>query len=175
MKRQTENLLIALIIGLTLIVTGIGLRNEVKTAANNLKSAQDKVVKIGLIVPLSGEAKAFGISTENAFNLALEQAGHQAGDIKIEAVTADDKNDAEAAQKKAARLISRDKVQCIVGSVNSGPSIAISETADQAGVVQISGTASDPLLTAAGGRRKPYIFRTCFDDSTQEEEEHCLR
>lgn len=167
MKRQTENILIAVIVGLTLIVTGIGLRTEVKTVANNLRSAQDKVLKIGLIVPLSGDAKAFGNSTENAFKLAVEQAGGRAGEFRIEQFTADDQNDARKAQKAADRLISKDKVQCIVGSVNSLPSIAISESANRAGVVQISGTASDSQLTLENGRRKSTIFRACFDDSTQ--------
>lgn len=167
MKRGTELLILTIIIGLAIVVSGYGLVTEVQTASQHFKGGEDKVVKIGLIAPLSGDAKILGTSTENAIKLAFEQCDYKAGSCKIEYVAADDQNDPVEAGQVARKLIFQDKVDCIIGSVNSTPSLEIADLAQKNHVVQLSCTASDPKLTINNGQRKTYFFRTCFNDLQQ--------
>lgn len=167
MKRGTETLILTIIIGLAIVVSGYGLVTEVQTASEQFKGGEDKVVKIGLIAPLSGDAQILGTSTENAVKLAFEQCGYKAGSCKIEYVAADDQNDPVEASKVARKLIFQDNVDCIIGSVNSTPSLQIAKRANENGIVQLSCTASDPQLTKIVGQSMPFIFRACFNDVQQ--------
>ncbi|BDG61856.1 ABC transporter substrate-binding protein [Caldinitratiruptor microaerophilus] len=128
----------------------------------------EKVIKIGLIAPLTGDVKTFGESTKNGFLLALEQAGFKAGDYKIEYTIADDRNDATEGVNIATKMITQDKVKAIVGSVTSKVTIPVSEIANQNKVVLVTGTATNPKVTVGeDGKRKPFAFRACFIDPFQ--------
>lgn len=125
-------------------------------------------IKIGLIAPLTGEIKTFGESTKAGFELALEQAGYQAGNFKIEVVIGDDKADPAEGVNLAERMINQDGVKAIVGSVTSGVSIPVAEVTNANQIVSISGTATSEKLTVDdNGNRKPYAFRACFIDPFQ--------
>lgn len=125
-------------------------------------------IKIGLIAPLTGEIKTFGESTKAGFDLALEQAGYQAGNFKIEFVVGDDKADPAEGVNLAERMINQDGVKAIVGSVTSGVSIPVAEVTNANNIVSISGTATSEKLTVDdNGNRKAYAFRACFIDPFQ--------
>ena len=125
-----------------------------------------ETVKIGLITPLTGDVKTFGESVKNAFNIAVSEYS-QKGKYKIEAVMADDRNDATEGANAALKLITQDKVAAIVGPVTSKVAIPVSEIASQHKIPMISGTATNPKVTTSDGRRKPYVFRACFIDPFQ--------
>ncbi len=131
-------------------------------------SAGDKVIKIGLIAPLTGSVKTFGESSQKGFRLALEQAGYKAGDFTIEVVEGDDKGDATEGQNLATRFITRDGVKAIVGSITSGVTIPVSRIANENKIPMITGTATAEGVTVEeDGTRKPFIFRACFIDPFQ--------
>ncbi|NPV90019.1 MAG: ABC transporter substrate-binding protein [Firmicutes bacterium] len=156
-------ILLVILVGVSLLATGCSSKPAQQPAA----PSGEKVIKIGLITPLTGDVKTFGESSKNGFMLALEQAGMKAGDYKIEFVIADDRNDATEAVNVADKLIKQDKVQCIVGSVTSKATIPISEVTNAAKVVQISNTATNPKVTVDNGKRKEFVFRACFIDPFQ--------
>lgn len=126
-------------------------------------------IKIGAIAPMTGDAKTFGESTKNGIQLALDEWNAEGGVLgkQVEMVLADDKGDATEASAGATKLIKQDKVKFIVGSVYSSCSIPISAIANDAQVVQISPTSTNPKVTVADGVRKPYVFRACFIDPPQ--------
>lgn len=127
-----------------------------------------KTIKIGFIGPISGDVKSYGVSAFNGFELALEQAGYKAGDFTIEYVKDDDRGRPEEGTNLAIKQITQDGVKAIVGSVTSDVTKAVSEIANQHGVVMITGTATADTVTVDDqGKRKPFVFRTCFLDSTQ--------
>jgi branched-chain amino acid transport system substrate-binding protein len=128
---------------------------------------QEKVIKIGMIAPLTGDVKTFGESTQNGFLLALEEAGNKVAGYKIEPVVGDDRNDPTEAVNVATKLCTQDKVKAIVGSVASKCSIPVSEICEANKVVQISPTSTNPRVTFDLGRRKTYVFRACFIDPFQ--------
>lgn len=125
------------------------------------------VIRIGLIAPLTGEIKDFGNSVKNAFTLALEEKQHRAGSHKIEAIIADDRNDATEAVNMAAKLIFQDKVSAIMGSLTSKTTIPLSRFATDNKVVVITGTATSEKVTMEMGKRKEFVFRAAFIDPLQ--------
>ncbi len=124
-------------------------------------------IKIGLIAPLTGDAKTYGESVKNAFQLALEKRNNTAGGFKIETVVADDRNDPTEGVNVATKLISQDKVQAIVGPVTTPPTIAASEVINGKKVIMITPTATAAKVTVDSGTRKEYVFRACFIDPLQ--------
>lgn len=120
-------------------------------------------IKVGLLMPLTGQISQFGKQTSNGAKLAFEQKGHQVGNYKIELVEEDDKNDETEAVQRVQKLITQDQVVAVIGSVSSRISIPISEVLEQAGVVHLTPTSTADDLTPG----KKWVFRACFYDSFQ--------
>ncbi|MEO0115228.1 MAG: ABC transporter substrate-binding protein [candidate division WOR-3 bacterium] len=149
-----------------LFLTGIFISLNLLSCAKE----QGSVIKIGLVVPLTGDVKTFGESVKNAVMLAVEEANNKGGIInkKIKIVMADDKNDPTECANAGSKLINQDRVKLIIGSVSSKCSIPLSEICQDATVVMITPTSTNPKVTVDEyGKRKDYIFRACFIDPFQ--------
>jgi branched-chain amino acid transport system substrate-binding protein len=133
------------------------------------KSPPANEIKIGLITPLSGDVKTFGESVKNAFEFAVEEANAKGGvaGMKIATFIVDDKNDPTEASNAANLLINQHGVKAIVGSVTSKTTIPVSDLAQSSRIPTITGTATNPKVTVADGKRKDYMFRACYTDSFQ--------
>jgi len=133
------------------------------------KAPPPKEIKIGLITPISGDVKTFGESVKNAFELAVEEANATGGaaGLRIATVVVDDKNDPTEASNAANLLINQHRVRAIVGSVTSKATIPVSDMAQSYKIPTITGTATNPKVTVADGKRKEYMFRACYTDSFQ--------
>lgn len=128
-----------------------------------------KDLKIGLITPLSGDVKTFGESVKNSFLIAVEEANAAGGvaGMKIAYVIQDDKNDATEAANVANLLVNQYRVKAIVGSVTSKTAIPVSDVIQAARIPTITPTATNPKVTVADGKRKDFMFRSCFIDPFQ--------
>ena len=150
---------------------GAGSQGSTSTGSSTSGSGAgsgSKVIKIGLIAPLTGNVKTFGESSKKGFELALEQAGYKAGDYTIEFVAGDDKGDSTEGVNLATRFITQDGVKAIIGSVTSGVTIPVSLVANENKIPMITGTATAEGVTVnEDGSRKPFIFRACFIDPFQ--------
>ncbi|MGZ9146799.1 MAG: ABC transporter substrate-binding protein [Candidatus Deferrimicrobiaceae bacterium] len=137
--------------------------------SSGCKTPPAKEIKIGLITPLSGDVKTFGESVRNAFGIAVEEANAKGGVAgrKITTFIVDDKNDPTEASNAANLLINQNGVQAIVGSVTSKTTIPVSDLAQSYRIPTITGTATNPKVTVADGKRKDYMFRACYTDSFQ--------
>lgn len=167
MKRVFGGLLVVSMLALS--ACG-GTKGTTNGSGSSDGGSSDKTIKIGFIGPLSGDVKTFGESAKKGFELALEQAGHKAGEYKIATVTGDDRRQSAEGVNIATRMITQDKVKAIVGSVTSDVTIPVSEVADKNKVVMITGTATNEQVTVdAKGNRKPFAFRACFIDPFQGE------
>ncbi|MDI6709957.1 MAG: ABC transporter substrate-binding protein [Bacillota bacterium] len=157
-------MLFVAMLSVSLVVSGCGGQQaqDQKTGEGDKGNS----IKIGLISPLTGDVKTFGESVQKGFELALEEANYQVGDIKIEKVIADDRADATEATNVATKLIDQDKVAAIVGSVTSNCTVPASAIAQSAGVVMISPTSTAANVTMDPDR-KDFIFRACFIDPFQ--------
>lgn len=123
-------------------------------------------VKVGMITPLSGDVKTYGESVKNAYELAMEEA-NKAGKVNITTVVTDSKGDATEGVNAATKLINQDKVKAIFGPVISRVAIGVSDIVNTNKIVMITPTGTAPKVTVDNGKRKEFIFRSCFIDPFQ--------
>ena len=139
-----------------------GTATDVKPVEN--KPAED-VILLGEVGSLTGSEAAFGISTRNGIELALEEA-NAAGGVKGKKLAVrvyDDQSKPEEAAAAATRLVTQDKVVAILGEVASSNSLAMAPKAQAAQVPRVSPSSTNPKVTEVGD----YIFRVCFIDPFQ--------
>jgi branched-chain amino acid transport system substrate-binding protein len=138
--------------------------------AAGLLSCGGNAIKVGLVVPLTGDVKTFGESTKNGAMMAFDDV-NAAGGIngrRIRVVIADDKNDPTEAANAGGKLIDMDGVVGIVGSVSTKCSLPLADRCRMANVPMITPTSTNPKVTVTeDGQHKPTIFRACFTDSFQ--------
>lgn len=125
----------------------------------------DDVILIGEVGSLTGSEAAFGISTRNGIEMAIEEA-NAAGGVKGKKLAVrvyDDQSKPEEAAAAATRLVTQDKVVAILGEVASSNSLAMAPKAQGAQVPMVSPSSTNPKVTEVGD----YIFRVCFIDPFQ--------
>lgn len=117
------------------------------------------VVKIGAIQPLTGPQAHLGKDNENGTRMAIDDAnakGLSIGGKKVrfELLSEDDHADPKTATIVAQKMVD-EKVSGIIGHLNSGTTIPASKIYSDAGIVQISPSATNPKYTEQG-------FKTAF-------------
>ena len=127
--------------------------------------AQDTVVKIGHVGPISGSIAHLGKDNENGAKMAVEELnakGVMIGGkkVKLELVLEDDAGDPKQGTAVAQKLADM-KVSGVIGHLNSGTSIPASKIYSAAGIPQISPSATNPAFTRAGYKT---TFRVVADD-----------
>ncbi|AJK45193.1 branched-chain amino acid ABC transporter substrate-binding protein [Burkholderia plantarii] len=113
-----------------------------------------EMVRIGEAAPVTGPASYLGKDTENGARLAIEEinrAGLVIGGRKITLVfdAQDDAGDPRQATQIAQKLVD-DKVVAVVGHMQSGTTIPASRIYHDAGLVQVSPSATNPAYTRQG-------------------------
>ena len=124
-----------------------------------------RIIKIGGVAPLSGNVAVYGVECKNGIDLAVEEinaAGGVAGK-KLVFICEDDEGMPDKTVNAFKKLITKDKVSIVIGSLTSGCAKAITTLAQARGVVQIAPAATSPDITDAGN----FIFRACFIDPFQ--------
>ncbi len=128
----------------------------------------DEVVKIGHVAPLTGQIAHLGKDNENGARLAVEEINKKGLTIGGQKITLqldaqDDAADPRQATQVAQKLVD-DKVVAVVGHLNSGTSIPASKIYSDAGIVQISPSATNPQYTLQGFKT---TFRVVATDAQQ--------
>ncbi|MGH9265332.1 MAG: branched-chain amino acid ABC transporter substrate-binding protein [Acidimicrobiales bacterium] len=134
-----------------------------------------KVVKIGVIAPLSGDLTATGTGIRNSVELAIRQANEQnkVPGWRIELAAEDDAAKPDVGAQAAAKLASDSAVVGVIGTYNSSVALQVAPVLDRANVVQVSpGNTNDTLTRGENFRTnptRPYknYFRTATLDSLQ--------
>jgi len=154
--------LIALAASVALI--GCGKKEEPKAAAPAAAAAAapapaEMIVKIGHVAPLTGPIAHLGKDNENGARMAVDDANAQKITIdgklvKFELLGEDDQADPKTGTVVAQKLVDA-KVVGVVGHLNSGTTIPASSIYNQAGLPQISPSATNPKYTQQG-------FNTAF-------------
>jgi branched-chain amino acid transport system substrate-binding protein len=122
-------------------------------AAAGVALAQDMVVKIGHVAPMSGGQAHYGKDNENGVRMAIEDLNAQGvtiggKKIKFELAAEDDAADPKQGTAVAQKLCDA-KVAGIVGHLNSGTTIPASKVYNDCGIPHITGAATNPNLTKA--------------------------
>lgn len=121
--------------------------------------AEDKV-KIGLMLPYTGTYAALGNAITNGFKQFVEENGGKLGGREVEYFTVDDESNPAKATENAKKLVSRDKVDLLVGTVHSGVALAMAKVARDTKTLMVIPNAGANDLT--GPLCSPYIFRSSF-------------
>ncbi|RFP82290.1 branched-chain amino acid ABC transporter substrate-binding protein [Hydrogenophaga borbori] len=126
---------------------------------------QEVVVKIGHVGPTSGAIAHLGKDNENGARMAIEElnaAGLTIGGAKakFELLAEDDAADPKQGTAAAQKLVDA-KVNGVIGHLNSGTTIPASQLYNDAGIPQISPSATNPKYTRQGF---PGAFRVVADD-----------
>jgi len=123
------------------------------------------VVKIGHVGPISGAIAHLGKDNENGARLAIEDLNAKGisiggAKVKFELVAEDDAADPKQGTAAAQKLVDG-KVNGVIGHLNSGTSIPASKIYSDAGIPQISPSATNPKFTRQGYKT---TFRVVADD-----------
>ncbi|NDG35405.1 MAG: ABC transporter permease, partial [Betaproteobacteria bacterium] len=119
-------------------------------------------VKVGLMLPYTGTFAALGTAIENGFRLHLAEHGGKLGTREVELVKVDDESDPAKATDNVNKLIKRDNVDVIIGTVHSGVAMAMAKAAKDSGTILIVPNAGADAVT--GPMCAPNIFRSSFSN-----------
>jgi branched-chain amino acid transport system substrate-binding protein len=123
-------------------------------------AAQQPKIRIGLMLPYSGTYAALGNNITNGLKLAIDENGGKLGGHEVEYFTVDDESDPAKAPENAAKLVKRDKVDVLVGTVHSGVALAMTKVARDNNTLLIVPNAGAADIT--GPLCAPNVFRTSF-------------
>jgi branched-chain amino acid transport system substrate-binding protein len=122
--------------------------------------AQANKIKIGLMLPYTGTYAALGSAITNGFKLAVAERGGKLGGRELEYFTVDDESDPAKAPENTNKLVQRDKVDVLIGTVHSGVALGMVKIARETGTLLIIPNAG--AAAATGELCAPNIFRTSF-------------
>ena len=122
--------------------------------------AQGRKLKIGLMLPYTGTFAQLGEAITNGFKLHVAESGGKLGGMDVEYVTVDDESAPPKAVENMNRLVRRDNVDVVVGTVHSGVALAMANVARQTHTTLIIPNAGADDIT--GALCAPNIFRTSF-------------
>lgn len=126
-----------------------------------IASAQNTTkLKVGLMLPFSGTYASLGNAIENGFQLYVQEQGGKIGGREIEFVKVDDESEPSKATDNINKLIKRDNVDLVVGSVHSGVAMAMAKVAKDTGTLLIVPNAGADAITGPMCARN--IYRTSF-------------
>ncbi len=125
--------------------------------------AQSSKIRVGLMLPYTGTFAQLGVAIENGFRMAINEQGGKLGGRDIEFFKVDDESDPPKGVENANKLVQRDKVDVIVGTVHSGVQMGIHRVARESGVLSLIPNAGVHAATRA--QCAPNVFRTSFSNS----------
>ncbi len=143
----------------------IPLAGAIAFAFAGAASAQEQVVKIGHVGPISGAIAHLGKDNENGARMAIDELNAKGVTIggkkvKFELLAEDDGADPKQGTAAAQKLVDA-KVNGVIGHLNSGTTIPASKIYHDAGIVQISPSATNPKYTQQGFKS---AFRVVAND-----------
>lgn len=133
------------------------------TLASPLALAQTAPkLKVGLMLPYTGTFAALGNAIENGFKLYVAEQGGKIAGREIEYFKVDDESAPPKATDNVNKLIKRDQVDVLVGTVHSGVAMAMAKAAKDSGTMLIVPNAGADAVT--GPMCAPHIFRSSFSN-----------
>jgi branched-chain amino acid transport system substrate-binding protein len=124
--------------------------------------AQAKL-KVGLMLPYTGTYAALGNAITNGFKLAVTENGGKIGGRDVDYFVVDDESDPAKAPENMNKLVKRDQVDVVVGTVHSGVALAMAKVARDTNALLIIPNAGADEIT--GPLCAANIFRTSFSNS----------
>ncbi|MEO8137489.1 MAG: ABC transporter substrate-binding protein [Betaproteobacteria bacterium] len=119
-------------------------------------------LKVGFMLPATGTFAALGTAIENGFRLYVNEQGGKLGGREIEYMKVDDESEPSKATDNINKLIKRDNVDVVVGTVHSGVALAMAKVAKETGTLLVIPNAGAQAIT--GPMCAQNIFRSSFSN-----------
>lgn len=150
---------------LTSLIFAILLVGLLSFACQRGASSGGDKVRIGVLMPLTGDTANFGISSSNAIRMAADEMNNGGGinGKQIELLVEDDRSDPTEAANIATKFVSQDDVHAVLGEVGSTRTLAAAPIAQNAKIPMLTPSSTNVEVTRKGN----YIFRSCFIDTVQ--------
>ena len=147
---------------------GAGGQTEATATSGDGGGGDGEALKIGVLLPFTGDLSDFGAAMEQAAQLAADEI-NEAGGVNgqpLELVTGDTATSPQQGVEEARRLVDVEGISGLVGPASSGTVLQVVESVTgPEGVVTISPSATSPALTVANDN--DYFFRTTISDAAQ--------
>jgi branched-chain amino acid transport system substrate-binding protein len=157
----------------TVVVSACG-SNKSETQKGADGNGSDKVVKIGIVAPLSGALTAIGVGIRNGADLAVKQANEakKVKGWKIVLAPEDDTATPDVGANAATKLSDDKAVMAVIGTLNSSVAEKVAPILNNQHVVMISPSNTNPSLTQGNDPNKKarpfeYYFRVATTDLIQ--------
>jgi branched-chain amino acid transport system substrate-binding protein len=134
------------------LTLGLGLGGQLAAAADT------GPIKIGLILPMTGQQATTGRQVEAAVKLYLAQNGNTIAGRKVEVIVKDDATVPDTTRRLAQELVVSDKVVALAGFGITPAAMATAPIATQAKTPMVVMAAATSAITEAS----PFIVRTSF-------------
>ncbi len=114
------------------------------------------------MLPYTGTYAALGKNIDEAVRLAVGEQGGKLGGREVEYVVLDDESEPAKGAENANKLVTRDKVDFLIGTVHSGVAMAMVKVATDNDTMLLIPNAG--AAAATGAACAPNIFRTSFSN-----------
>jgi branched-chain amino acid transport system substrate-binding protein len=119
-------------------------------------------IKVGLMLPATGTFAALGDMIEKGFKLHVQEQGGKLAGREIQYFRVDDESDPSKATDNVNKLIKRDQVDVLVGTVHSGVALAMAKAAKESNTLLIVPNAGADAIT--GPMCGANIIRSSFSN-----------
>jgi len=123
-------------------------------------AASAKPLKVGLMLPYSGTYAQLGENITHAVELLVAEKGGKIAGREVEFVKLDDESKPDLAPQNADRLVKRDRVDVLIGTVHSGVQMGIHKVVMESGTLTIVPNAGNAAVTRELCVKN--VFRTSF-------------
>lgn len=122
----------------------------------------DQPIRVGVLMPLTGDRGSYGVAMRDAIDLAVEEINLGGGLLgqQIALIVEDTKSTPREGLNAFEKLSVQDHVGIVIGPMSSAEVLSVAPTAESRKVLLFTPSASSPNITAAGD----YIFRNVPSD-----------
>lgn len=129
-------------------------------------AAQEKI-RVGFLTTMSGPIATLGKEQEMGFDLAMKQLGNKLGGVPVEIFKEDSRMAPDTAVQAATKMIEKDKIDFLTGTMLSNQLLAIVKPVTESGAIILSGIAGPSEL--AGAECNKNLFVLSWENNTPSE------
>lgn len=129
--------------------------------------SQTDKIRLGFMTTMSGPIAALGKEQEMGLDLALKRLGNKIGGIPVEVAKEDSRMQPDTAVQAATKLVERNKIDFLTGTMLSNQLLAIVKPVTDSGAIILSGIAGPSELAGAGCN--PNLFVMSWENNTPSE------
>lgn len=124
--------------------------------------AKAEPIKVGLMLPYTGTYANLGNMIENGFKLFVQEQGGKLAGREVQYFKVDDESEPSKATDNVNKLLKRDQVDVVIGSVHSGVALAMARAAKESNKLLIVPNAGADAIT--GPICSKTVFRSSFSN-----------